>query len=137
MYPQWATVEAGSAVTEPLDDRRLGSKTSSLAGLHDAASSVDSVRHALRAIASDPAEALDRRRSLARVRALVARSQAMLRAGFEADGSVTAFLRGRARIADGAVIGLLHLARAVVARIPAAPSSWLATARTRARCALS
>ena len=38
----------------------------------------------------------------------------MLRAGFEADGSVTTLLRGRARIADGAVIGLLHLARAVV-----------------------
>jgi hypothetical protein len=58
MYPEGATVEAGSAVIELPDDRRLGSKTSSLAGLRDAAS----VRHALRAIASDPAEALDRRR---------------------------------------------------------------------------
>jgi [protein-PII] uridylyltransferase len=113
MHPEWATVEAGSAVTELLDDRRLGSKTTSLAGLHDGASSIDSVRHALRAIASDPAEVLDRRRWLARVRPLVDRSQAMLRARFEAEGSVTPLLRGRAGIADGAVIGLLHLARAV------------------------
>jgi [protein-PII] uridylyltransferase len=44
----------------------------------------------------------------------VDRSQDMLRAGFEADGYAAAFLRGRARIADGAVIGLLHLARAIV-----------------------
>jgi [protein-PII] uridylyltransferase len=113
MYPQWATIEAGSSVTEPLNDRRLGSKTSSLPGLQDAASPVDSVRHALRAIASDPAEALDRRRWLVRLRALVDRSQTILRAGFEGDGSVTAYLHGRARIADGAVVGLLHLARAV------------------------
>ena len=112
MYPQWATIEAGSAVAEPVDDRRL--KTSSLPGLRDAASSVDSVRHALRAIASDAAETLDRRRWVARVRPLVDRSQAMLRTRFEADGSVTTFLRGRARIADSTVIGLLHLARAVV-----------------------
>src|SRR5262245_24842250 len=110
MYPEWATVEAGSAVTELPDDRLLGS----LADLHDGAASVDSVRHALRAIASDPAEALDRRRWLARARPLVDRSQAMLRARFEAEGSATALLRGRAGIADGAVIGLLHLARAVV-----------------------
>jgi hypothetical protein len=32
----------------------------------------------------------------------------------QADGSVEAFLGGRTRLADGAVIGLLHLARAVV-----------------------
>jgi [protein-PII] uridylyltransferase len=68
----------------------------------------------LRAIASDPGEALDRKRWLARVRPLVDRSHATLRARFEAEGSVEAFLRGRARLADGAVIGLLHLARTVV-----------------------
>jgi hypothetical protein len=59
MDPQWVTVEAGAAVTEPLDDCRLEPKTKSLLGLRDAASPVDSVHHALRAIASDPAEALD------------------------------------------------------------------------------
>jgi [protein-PII] uridylyltransferase len=101
-------------VTALADDRLLGSNTRSLAGLHDGAAPVDSVRHALRAIASDPAEALDRRRWLARARPLVDRSQATLRARFEVEGSVTALLRGRAAIADGAVIGLLHLARAVV-----------------------
>ena len=72
------------------------------------------VRHVLRAAASDPAVVLDRLRWLARVRPLVDRSHATLRARFEADGSVEAFLRGRTRLADGAVIGLLHLALAVV-----------------------
>jgi hypothetical protein len=32
----------------------------------------------------------------------------------QADGSVEAFLGGRTRLADGAVIGLLHVARGVV-----------------------
>jgi hypothetical protein len=68
----------------------------------------------LRAIASDPGEALDRKRWLARVRPLVDSAHATLRTRFEADGSFEAFLRGRPRLADGAVIGLLHLARAVV-----------------------
>jgi Putative nucleotidyltransferase DUF294 len=81
---------------------------------HDAAPPAESVRHVLRAIAGDPSEARDRKRWLTRVRPLVDRSHATLRARFEADGSVTAFLRGRTRLADGAVIGLLHLARAVV-----------------------
>jgi [protein-PII] uridylyltransferase len=111
MYPpQSTTVEAGYALAEPLDDRRLGS----LRGLHDAAPPAESVRHLLRAIASDPGKALDRARWLAGARPLVDRSHAMLRARFEAEGSAAAFLRGRARLADAAVLGLLHLARAVV-----------------------
>jgi [protein-PII] uridylyltransferase len=115
MYPlQSATIEAGFAVAEPRHDRRPGSKTSAPRGLHDAAPPAESVRHVLRAIASDPGEALDRERWLARVRPLVDRAHATLRARFEADGSVEAFLRGRTRLADGAVIGLFHLARAVV-----------------------
>jgi [protein-PII] uridylyltransferase len=115
MYPlQSTTLEAGFAVAERLDDRRLGSKTNSLRGYHDAAPPAASVRHVLRAIARDPGEALDRRRWFARVRPLVDRSHATLRARFEGDGSVTPFLRGRTRLADGAVIGLLYLARAVV-----------------------
>jgi [protein-PII] uridylyltransferase len=115
MYPpQSTTIEAGFAAGEPLDDRRPGPKASALRGFHDAAPPAGSVRHVLRAIASDPGEALDRKRWLARVRPLVVRTQATLRARFEADGSVAAFLRGRARLADDGVIGLLHLARAVV-----------------------
>ena len=114
MYPlQSTTIEAGFAVAEPLDDQRLRPRANSLCGCHDATPLAASVRHVLRAIASDPGEALDRKRWLARVRPLVDRSQATLRARFEADGSVEAFLRGRTRLADGAVIGLLHLARAV------------------------
>ena len=115
MYPpQSTTIEAGFAAGEPLDDRRPGPKASALRGFHDAAPPAGSGRHVLRAIASDPGEALDRKRWLARVRPLVVRTQATLRARFEADGSVAAFLRGRARLADDGVIGLLHLARAVV-----------------------
>jgi [protein-PII] uridylyltransferase len=106
MYPLQST----TVVAESLDDGRL----ESLSGLHDAAPPAESMRHLLCAIASDPGEALDRERWFARVRPLVDRSHAMLRARFEADGSATPFLRDRARLADGAVLGLLHLARAVV-----------------------
>jgi [protein-PII] uridylyltransferase len=114
MYPlQSTTIEAGFASAEPLHDRRLGAKTSCLRGFQDATPAA-SVRHVLRAIASDPGEALDRKRWLARVRPLLDRSHATLRARFDADGSVEAFLRGRTRLADGTVIGLLRLARAVV-----------------------
>ena len=108
------TIEAGFAPPRPLDAGRLGPTPSFLRGLHDAAPPAGSLRHVFRAIASDPGEALDRKRWLARVRPVVDRSHAALRARFEADGSVPAFLRGRTRLADGAVIGLLHLARAVV-----------------------
>ena len=115
MYPlQSTTIEAGFAVAEPLDDQRLRPRANSLCGCHDATPLAASVRHVLRAIASDPGEALDRKRWLARVRPLVDRSQATLRARFEAEGSVEGFLRGRTRLADGAVLGLFHLARAVV-----------------------
>ena len=115
MYPlQSTTIEAGFVVAGPLDARRLGTKASSVRGRHDAASPGHSVRQVLRAIASDPTAALDRKRWLARVRPLVERSHAALGARFEADGLAAAFLRGRARLADGVVIGLLHLARAAV-----------------------
>ena len=120
MYPvQSTTIEAGIAVAEPLRDRELGPKASYLRGLDDAAPSTGSVRHVLRAIASDPGVALDRKRWLARVRPLVDSSHATLRTRFEADGSVEAFLRGRTRLADGAVIGLLHW------RVPSCvPTKW-------------
>jgi [protein-PII] uridylyltransferase len=115
MYPlQSTTIEAGIGAAEPLGDRALGPKARYLRGFHDAAPSAGSVRHVLRAIASDPGVALDRKRWLPRVRPLVDSAHATLRTQFEADGSVEAFLRGRTRLADGAVIGLLHLARAVV-----------------------
>jgi [protein-PII] uridylyltransferase len=107
-------IRARPAVAEPLDGCRPLSNTSVLRGFHDEAAPMESVRHVLRAIASDPREALDRERWLARARPLVDRSHAMLRARFEDHGSVEGFLRGRTRLADGAVVGLLHLARAVV-----------------------
>jgi hypothetical protein len=45
----------------------------------------------------------------------VNREHAALRARFEEGGSVDALMRGLTRLADGAVLGLLHLARAVTA----------------------
>jgi hypothetical protein len=110
---QSTTVEAGFVLAEPPDRDRLR-KAGSLWDRDRVVAPAESVRHVLRAIASNPAEALDRKRWLARVRPLVDRSHAALRSRFEADGSGAGFLRGRARLADGAVIGLLHLARAVV-----------------------
>lgn len=81
-----------------------------------------SVRHVLRAIASEPAAS--RRQWRARVRPLIEREQASLRARFEADGMVEALLRGRTRLADATVTGLLHLARAEVRS--AGPGSMIA-----------
>jgi [protein-PII] uridylyltransferase len=115
MYPlQSTTIEAGFALAEPMEERRLASRRGCLRDFDDRAPPTESVWHVLRAIAGDPSEALERQRWLARIRPLVDRSHATLRAGFEAESSVESFLRGRTRLADGAVIGLLHLARAVV-----------------------
>ena len=111
---QSTTIEAGFAGAERLDDRRPRSKTRSLRGLHGATPPAETVRYVLQAIASDPGEAQDRGRWCARAHALLDRSHATLRARFEAEGSVEAFLRGRTRLADGVVRGLLHLARATV-----------------------
>jgi hypothetical protein len=110
---QLTTVEAGLLLAEPLAGDRFG-KARSAWGRDGAAAPAESVRHVLRAIVSNPAESLDRKRWLARVRPLVDRSHAALRSRFEADGSGAEFQRGRVRLADGAVIGLLHPARAAV-----------------------
>lgn len=108
---QWTTVEAGFAVAAPLDDAGRRSQATFRRGCHDAGPPAASVLHLLQAVARDPGAALERERWLARARALLDRSHATLRGRFEADGSVEAFLRGRTRLADGAVTGLLHLAR--------------------------
>jgi [protein-PII] uridylyltransferase len=67
------------------------------------------IRHALRALASEsgPDEGLNRVKLL---RPLVAQAHDILRERFESDGSVEEYLRGRARLADSVVIGLLHTA---------------------------
>src|SRR6516225_5339991 len=67
------------------------------------------IRHALRALASEsgPGEGLNRARLL---RPLVAQAHDMLRERFESGGSAEEYLRGRARLADGIVSGLLHIA---------------------------
>jgi [protein-PII] uridylyltransferase len=67
------------------------------------------IRHALRALASEsgPGEGLNRVRLL---RPLVAQAHGILRERFESGGSAEEYLRGRARLADSVVIGLLHIA---------------------------
>jgi [protein-PII] uridylyltransferase len=68
-----------------------------------------SVRHALRALASEtgPQAGL---RGIKLLRPLVAQAHEILRERLEAGGSVEDYLRGRARLADSAVVGLLHIA---------------------------
>ena len=67
------------------------------------------IRHALRALASEsgPGEGLNRVR---RLQPMVAQAHDILRERFESGGSAEEYLRGRARLADSVVIGLLHVA---------------------------
>jgi [protein-PII] uridylyltransferase len=67
------------------------------------------IRHTLRALASEsgPGEGFCRVRLL---RPLVAQAHDILRERFESGGSAEDYLRGRARLADSVVIGLLHIA---------------------------
>jgi hypothetical protein len=66
------------------------------------------IRHALRALASEsgPGKGLNQVRLL---RPLVAQAHDILRERFESGGSAEEYLRGRARLADSLVIGLLHI----------------------------
>ena len=67
------------------------------------------IRHALRALASETGQ-LTGLRGVKLLRPLVAQAHEVLRERLEAGGSVEAYLRGRTRLADSAVIGLLHVA---------------------------
>jgi [protein-PII] uridylyltransferase len=114
MYaPQWTSAEAGCLPSRPLAGP-AGSAATPIPALHDTTPGA-AVRHVLRAVASERPSALERRQALSRVRALVNREHAALRARFEEGGSVEALMRGRTRLADGTLLGLLHLARAVTA----------------------
>jgi [protein-PII] uridylyltransferase len=67
------------------------------------------IRNALRALASETGP-LAGPRGVKLLRPLVAQAHEVLRERLEAGGSVEAYLRGRTRLADSAVIGLLHVA---------------------------
>jgi [protein-PII] uridylyltransferase len=71
--------------------------------------STAAIRHALRALASETG-LRPGLRNVKLLRPLVAQAHEVLRERLEAGGSVEAYLRGRARLADSAVIGLLHFA---------------------------
>jgi [protein-PII] uridylyltransferase len=64
------------------------------------------IRHALRALAGEQAGL----RRVKLLRPLVAQVHEVLREHFEANGSLEDYLRGRARLADSTVVGLLHVA---------------------------
>jgi hypothetical protein len=67
------------------------------------------IRHALRALASETGP-LAGLRGVKLLRPLVAQAHEVLRERLEAGGSAEAYLRGRTRLADSAVVGLLHIA---------------------------
>jgi [protein-PII] uridylyltransferase len=67
------------------------------------------IRHALRALASETGP-LAGLHGVKLLRPLVAQAHEVLRERLEAGGSVEAYLRGRTRLADSAVVGLLHIA---------------------------
>jgi [protein-PII] uridylyltransferase len=68
-----------------------------------------SIRHALRELASE-AGTLAGLRGVKLLRPRVVRAHEVLRERLEAGGSVEAYMRGRARLADSVVVGLLHIA---------------------------
>ena len=70
---------------------------------------IAAVRHRSRAIASDSGAGWGSH-SLKLLRPLVVQAHDTLRERFEAGGSVEDYLRDRAKLADSAVIGLLHIA---------------------------
>jgi [protein-PII] uridylyltransferase len=73
--------------------------------------STTAIRHALRALASET-ELQAGLRGVKLLRPLVAEAHEGLRERLEAGNSVGDYLRGRARLADSAVVGLLHIASA-------------------------
>lgn len=70
--------------------------------------STASIPHALRALASDTGPQAGLRRTKL-LRPLVAQMHEVLRGRLESGGSVEDYLRGRTRLADTAVTGLLHI----------------------------
>ncbi len=76
--------------------------------------STAAIRHALRALASEmkagETSGQTGLREVRRLRPMVTQAHDALRERLEAGGSVEDYLRGRARLADSAVVGLLHVA---------------------------
>ncbi|HEY3721710.1 MAG TPA: DUF294 nucleotidyltransferase-like domain-containing protein, partial [Roseiarcus sp.] len=84
-----------------------GAIGSGLAGRQPGGAPSKALRDAFRALASEAGVGL---RGVRLLRPLVAQAHEVLRERLEAGGSVEDYLRGRARLADSAVIGLLRVA---------------------------
>jgi hypothetical protein len=104
----WPGEESGAPVCDAL--AAVGTLRSVAAAAREPGGALTAViRSALRALASETGmqTGLDGVRHL---RPLVAQVHEILREGLEAGGTVEDYLLGRARLADSAVVGLLHLA---------------------------
>jgi hypothetical protein len=75
---------------------------------------IATARHRLRALAAGPPAAWQEGAWCAQVRPLVAEAQAALEHRLAGGGSLVEYHHARARLADGLVIGLLHLASVAV-----------------------
>ena len=95
------------------------------------------LRHALRALGSEPDFYREPHGEIARLRPQLDRERMRLAEDLETGGSREQQLRSWTRIADGAVIGLSHLARLCVgapSRSAVAPFALVAVGQYGARC---
>jgi [protein-PII] uridylyltransferase len=98
----------GQAPSEPFATSLNDKAGHAQAGRHGEAAVIAPIRHRLRAIASEsgPGKRLNAAKLL---RPLVAQAHDILREHFEAGGLAEDYLRDRAKLADNAVVGLLHI----------------------------
>ena len=113
--PPTGSTERLQAIVSAYDTRsavienRQSDTCAGRAGAEFVRRSTAAIRHALRALASETGPQAGLRR-VKLVRPLVAQAHEVLRERFEAGGSIEDYLRGRARLADSTVAGLLHVA---------------------------
>jgi [protein-PII] uridylyltransferase len=105
----WQAISPGfDTPTTAIGDRRAATLTGR-PGPGSVRMSTAAVRHALRGLASETGRQAGLH-GVTRLRPLIAQAHESLREHFEAGGSLEDYLRGRARLADSAVVGLLHVA---------------------------
>ena len=108
-----AAPPSGSTEGRQANDPICGTPSALVGGATSERVPTAAIRHALRALASETgplAGLCGVMRGVKLVRPLVAQAHEVLRERLEAGGSVEAYLRGRTRLADSAVVGLLHVA---------------------------
>lgn len=104
-----ANSSEGRQATGPVGDVPSATVVDSQGAIAAARAASTAIRHALRTLASETGRQADLRK-VRLLRPLVTQAHGVLRERLEAGGSVEAYLRGRTRLADSAVVGLLHIA---------------------------